>query len=404
MLDAAADKIGQKAPPAPRLVRYNARTLAAGFRYPGAALTNAVTVQVHPTGVIVSSFGFVQAGELTRLDRRGLKDRSVVAEFTGPVLTRGGAWIPGNANVARVNLSTFAYDGHVLRTTGRQPQAQTVGLGSLWVAASEVEVHRGSPPRPPIFRNSIVYRADPDTGVMAGDPIRLPARAARMATGAGSLWVVTQTGKLVRIQPARPRPPAVVDPPPTIPRPLLGGPLGPGTYRTQPPYEQALDITLAEGGWLLASSFSGRAATRWAIRTSTSRGPTPPPSRSTSRWRPACSGRAASRSSPAHPPRPSPPWKANPGLSVTDVGATTVGGRPATVVDIALKKRGGEEKVIALKGGDFLGISDDGTGGPPTRMILTQSPSGRLLVGTIFVGKGETFDRAQAAIEGVIFG
>jgi hypothetical protein len=97
-------------------------------------------------------------------------------------------------------------------------------------------------------------------------------------------------------------------------------------------------------------------------------------------------------------------WKANPGLSVADVGATTVGGQPATVVDIALKKRGGREKVIALKGGDFLGIIDDGKGSPPTRMILTQTPSGRLLVGAIFVGKGETFDRAQAAIEGVTFG
>ena len=34
VLDAPADKIGQKRPPAARLVRYDARTLAAGFRYP----------------------------------------------------------------------------------------------------------------------------------------------------------------------------------------------------------------------------------------------------------------------------------------------------------------------------------------------------------------------------------
>ena len=225
VLDAPADKIGQKRPPAARLVRYDARTLAAGFRYPRAALKDAVTVRVHPTGVILSSFGFDQAAQLTRLDRRGLKDRSVFAEIPDPALTQGGAWIPGNASVARVDLSTFAYDGHVLRTTGRVTSAQTLGLGSLWVAASEVEVHRGSPPRPPTFRKSVVYRADPGTGAIAGDPIRIPARAARMATGAGSLWVVTQTGKLLRIRPARPRPPLAVDPPPIIPRPLLDGPL-----------------------------------------------------------------------------------------------------------------------------------------------------------------------------------
>ena len=34
VLDAPADRIGQKRPPAARLVRYDARTLAAGFRYP----------------------------------------------------------------------------------------------------------------------------------------------------------------------------------------------------------------------------------------------------------------------------------------------------------------------------------------------------------------------------------
>ena len=68
-----------------------------------------------------------------------------------------------------------------------------------------------------------------------------------------------------------------------------------------------------------------------------------------------------------------------------------------------MKKRGGQARVIALKGGEFPALHDDGKGGPPARMILTQTPSGRLLVGTIFIGKGETFDRAQAAIQGVTF-
>jgi hypothetical protein len=183
VLGAAADRPGQKAPPAARLVRFNARTLAAGFRYPQAGLKNAATVQVHPTGLVLSSFGAGQACELTRLGRRGLKDRSVVVEIPAPVLTRGGAWMPGNANV---------------------------------------------------------------------------------------------------------------------------------------------------------------------------------------------------------------------------VGATTVGGRPVVVVDLVPKKRGEDVRIVVVKR-DFLGISDDGTGGPPVRAILTQSPSGRLLGGTIFVGKGQTFDRAQAAIQGVTF-
>ena len=67
-----------------------------------------------------------------------------------------------------------------------------------------------------------------------------------------------------------------------------------------------------------------------------------------------------------------------------------------------MKKRGADAKVLTVKR-DFFHITDDGKGGPPLRTILTQSPSGRLVVGLIFVGKGQTFDRAQAAIQGVTF-
>ena len=334
VLDAAADRPGQTAPPAARLVRFNARTLAAGFRFPRAALKNAATVQVHPTGVILSSFGFDQAPELTRLGRRGTKDRSVVVEIPAPALTRGGAWVPGNANLARVDLATFAYDGHVVRTTGRQPMAHTLGLGALWVAASQVLPRpgsTGSSPRPPIIRDSVLYRADPVTGVVAGDPIRLPQPAARMATGAGSLWVVTQAGKLLRIRPARPLPPPAVVPPPTLPPPLLGGPLGPGTYRTQAPYEVPLDITLAEGGWLSTSvSGSSGPLDDQVVAFQRTDSPTEAFNIALVAGVFGAGGKQVLTSSPADAIAA---WQANPGLVVTVVGPTTVGGRPATVVE-----------------------------------------------------------------------
>ena len=95
-------------------------------------------------------------------------------------------------------------------------------------------------------------------------------------------------------------------------------------------------------------------------------------------------------------------WQANPELRVTNVGSTTIAGGPATVADLAPKSGVRRVRVIALTGGDFS-TGDDGTGGPPIAVVLTQSPSGRLVIAMIFLGPRDARPPAQAVVQSLAF-
>ena len=327
-LHAAADRPGQTAPPAARLVRFNARTLAAGFRFPRAALKNAATVQVHPTGVIVSSFPFGQAAELTRLGRRGTKDRSVVVEIWAPALTRGA---PGCRATRTWPAST-------------SPPSRTTGMSSGRPGDSPWPTRSGSVPSGwPRPRSSLAraprdrHRARrssatrcstgpiPSPGRWRATPIRLPQPAAAMVTGAARSGSRPRPASCcASVRPAPYRRPRRCHRRPSPP--LLGGPTRSGHVPDRGAYEVPLDITLAEGGWLYVDMFgwSGPLGDQVVTfqRSRLAHGIV--------RHR-ACGRRVRSRRQ-AGPHeltrRRLAAWQANPALVVTVVGPTTVGGRP----------------------------------------------------------------------------
>ena len=387
-----------------RLLRYDARTL----RRVGRALPaprDSFLVEATPSQAFLTAVPFNSeppVRTLTRLNlRTGARRTVVLTGGSAPAFASGGAWTAsGGEGIARVDLGTLAYDPHVVRTTGRRPTNLAVGLGSLWATASRFVERRGSGlfPPPPLLRDHALYRVDPATGLLAGDPVPLPASPVGITTGLGSVWVTTGTGRLLRIQPTRPRPPLTPEPAPSTPLALLRGPLAAGTYLSQSPFGLPVTLTLADGGWLStpASSSGSLDAEMLQLQRADSAAQAIVVFLPTGVF--GTQGKVLT-SSPADALAA---WQANPELRVTNVGSTTIAGQPATVADLAPQSGVRRVRVIALTGGDFS-TGDDGTGGPPIAVVLTQSPSGRLVIAMIFLGPSDARPPAQAVVQSLAF-
>ena len=384
----------------PRLLRYDARTLRActsGCSQPpvGRLPADGAFMQVQGPAVFVSTFGFSGPSTLIRLATRAAPARSVV--LTGDALVAGPvAWVAAGEGIARLDLATFAYDPVVVRTPGRTITHLTRGLGAIWAAGSAFIERRNAPP---ILRRAALFRVDPATGALAGAPVALPESPFAIATGLGAVWVTTSDA-LLRVRPTRPRPAPAPLPAPSSPAPLLTGPLAAGTYLSQSPFELPLALTLADGGWISTPSFGSSGSLAREVlqlqRADSVNGQlyiTLP----TGIY--GASGKVVA----ASPAEAIAAWQTNPKLTITTVGTTTVGGRPATVIDLEVKGKKTFEKIIAVTG-DFISQGDDGSGARAAlRIVLTQSSTGRLVVALISLGAKDALGPAQAVVEGLAF-
>lgn len=189
---------------------------------------------------------------VVRLDPRdGAPSGPPIPVGDGPsdvALGFGSVWVANalDGTVSRIDAGSGRVAGQPIRVAEEQILALTVGVGGVWVAATDspqnarVEVRRidprsgevddervpvpagvpvglaagvgwvwttdvgsslpGTPPRPPALRRI----SDGDTPALAGGPIRLGGAPADVATGSGAVWVTSaQDRTLTRVVPRR---------------------------------------------------------------------------------------------------------------------------------------------------------------------------------------------------------
>jgi hypothetical protein len=158
-------------------------------------------------------------------------------------LLDGTLWVPDawSGALTPVEARTMRLPGASLHPD--YPFTAAAGSGALWVIAQTGNAGPGGPER--------LYRVDPRSRAIVGRPVDLGSDLGWVAVGANAIWVRSPAKRAVmRFAATSPAPREQrAAPAERTPRPMLTGPLLPGTWATSK-FKVPLTLSVADRGWV----------------------------------------------------------------------------------------------------------------------------------------------------------